>query len=882
MSNLENFDVKTVKLAGNNTIEASAGTGKTYSLAVLVVRLLLEKQMPIEHILLVTFTEAAAAELKERTAKFIRLALKEVDEKGSSEDKTIEAIVHKPEIKDIDKKALLRQALLDLDKATMATIHSFCQQTLTEFAFETGQSFGKELIKDLDTIIQYEVAGYMRSSAYQQNYGFLKELGISGSSYFTETVKNKLNGLEFVKMMEAESFEKLENLENSKINEVTGIFDQRLKHYKEEVEKTAIPRFPKTQTLESLSSSKSFYEYLFKTTSKNVPLLFPDEIKMVKENQKELSNIKKYVAHYQLNKAAEIILPQVLDRLQQKNALTFNDLIDSLYQKREHPELIRLMREKYKAVFVDEFQDTDPKQYGIFKSFFQDDANTGLFFIGDPKQSIYGWRQADIETYKQARDSANMKKLEMNTNYRSSASFIDAANAFFKLDEQSKLDYIEVKSNEENQKAGLTHDGKSLPTIQLLEGKEKPTEFTQKVFTRLFDTRTQLNKKPVSPENVAVLVRSGYEATETKRILNKLKIPSVVISDINVFTTQEAKNLKTILNAVLNINQGNVYYALITSLVGKEIDDLKQVDEDAVFPIFYGCQAVWKKDGISKMMANFMQAFNVISNHSKDIIKGHQILANTKQLIDILQKQTTEHALTPSEAYHFLSEQIKNPDTNNEAYQQTVENDEKAVKIMTIHKSKGLEFDVVVLPYLNLNIQEKGIFTTFRNEGNYYFTLKGTEGEPISLYNAQVKQEDERLLYVAVTRAKYTAFIFGKNGDHLLTPYIKKLSSNTDITSKFSLLPLETYADETNMNGLSLVRGNNAAQTQLKLGDLQLADKNYHKMSYSFLASKHQHHRKEETATPEENTYEHFIFKECCTICLNSQTLLTMSDGRII
>lgn len=864
MSNSEkfnDFDVKDVILTGDNIIEASAGTGKTYSLAVLVVRLLLEKQMPIEQILLVTFTEAAAAELKERTAKFIRFALKEVNEKDSSGNKDIEAIVHKPEINHINKKALLQQALLDLDKATMATIHSFCQQTLTEFAFETGQSFGKELLKDLDTIIQQEVAVYMRSSAYQQNYGFLKELGVSGSSYFTKTVENKLNGLEFFKLMKAESFEKLENLESSKINEVICSFNEKLSHYREEVEKTDIPRFPKKQTLESLSSSKSFYEYLLKTGSKNVPLLFPDEIKKVKENQKEIINIKKYVAHYHLNKAADEIIAKVLNRLQEKNALTFNDLIDSLYQKRENNDLKKLMREKYKAVFVDEFQDTDPKQYGIFKSFFQDDENTVLFFIGDPKQSIYGWRQADVETYIQARKSQNMNKHQMNTNYRSSAPFIEAANTFFELNEKSKLEYIKVNAKDKNQQVGL-HQDNFLPAIQLIEGSEDPKEFIKKVFTALFDTGSQLNNNQVSPDNIAVLVRTGKEGVETKRVLDKLKIPSVIITDQNVFATQEAKNLKVILNAVLNINQGNVFYALITSLVDIEINQLKQVNKDTVFPIFYECKSIWQKDGISKMMANFMQAFNVISKYGGDIIKGHQILANTKQLIDILQKQTIEQALTPTEVYHFLSDQIKNPDSNNEAYQQTVENDEKAVKIMTIHKSKGLEFDVVVLPYLNLTVKEKGTYTTFRKDGQYYFTIKGTEGEPRSLFTTQEKQENERLLYVAVTRAKDNAFIYGKGSKNLLTPYFDRASSTANLPATLLHLKLDEFSDEKNEKYFKWNQPSDAKQKELELGELNLIDKNYFKMSYSFLASKHKHHGKEETETYGEKTYDHFVFKE--------------------
>lgn len=879
MDNPEKFKVKTVELIGNNTIEASAGTGKTYSLAVLVVRLLLEKPIKIEQILLVTFTEAAAAELKERTAKFIRLALKEVNKKGSSGNKDIEAIVDHSNLDAKNKKELFNQALLDLDKATMATIHSFCQQTLTEFAFETEQSFGKELIKDTSEILNQVVEDYIRinSSLFSVQIDGIKSIlvtalndHLNGKTFWYDSADNK--SLELVD-------ELIQNI-NENLSRKSEHFTPELRSkIKNDVKNGNLkgrgPKENKKQEILSALESPSESFKLFE--GKDVPKYIQNSFLGIYEDVNEISNALKSD-----EKELKTILirdllgyaPQRIEsKLKQKNALTFNDLIDSLYQKRDNKDLIKLMREKYKAVFVDEFQDTDPKQYGIFKSFFQDDENTVLFFIGDPKQSIYGWRQADIATYIQARKSQNMERHHMNKNYRSSAPFIEAANTFFKLDKESSLKYKEVGAKDTNQEVGLKQHGNFLPAIQLIEGSKDPEEFTQKVFTALFDTGTQLNNKHVSPENIAILVRKGAEGIKTKRILDKLKIPSVIITDQNVFATQEAKNLKVILNAVLNINQGNVFYALITSLVGIEINQLQQVNKDTVFPIFYECKSIWQKDGISKMMANFMQAFNVISKHGGEIIKGHQILANTKQLIDILQKHTIEQALTPTEVYHFLSDQIKNPDTNNEAYQQTVENDEKAVKIMTIHKSKGLEFDVVVLPYLSVTSAESSHwkFTSFRekskdsNENKYYFALNGLPEKQKELFEAQTQAENERLLYVAVTRAKYNAYIFGKKtktGNHLLKPYFDKAPSTANLPAMLSHLKLDEFSDVENEKDGKKNQSSGALQKKLALGDLKLADENYFKMSYSFLAKKHKHHRKEETATPEENTYDHFIFKE--------------------
>lgn len=865
------FDVIKADLHGNNTIEASAGTGKTYSLAILVVRLVLEKKLPIEKILLVTFTDAAAAELKERTAKFIRLALQETAKKGSSKEENIEKIVGKCELDNAKKQSLLRQALLDMDKATMATIHSFCQQTLTEFAFETNQEFGKELMSDIDGIVEEMVNDYLRSAKYQDKYVFFKEIGIASKSKFLKAIKQKIEGLELYRLIEAHNREALEFLQEELRKEVENKFEQNLASFKERLKNTG-----KTGGSKYLDDANSLYNYLSKKKQDikfNFNELFTEEIARVKQNKREVKNIKNYVAHYHLNEAAKLIIPKVKQKLNEKNALTFNDLIQSLYNVRENPDLIKLMREKYKAVFVDEFQDTDPKQYGIFKTFFQDSDETVLFFIGDPKQSIYGWRQADVETYRSARDSSNMKKLKMNKNFRSSAPFIAAANEFFQLDPDSKLEYVEVEAKDNKTDSGLFAQDEPIPAIQILkiDAGQDADGFTQEVMNFLFSNKVILKQnknnivtsKNVSPTNVAVLVRTGYQGKEVKRVLDKLNIPSVLIADENVFASQEAKELKIIFKAILNINSGNIKHALITRLIGKEIKDLHQVNEDVVLPFFHQCRSLWEKDGVSKMMENLFQFFRIIEKNRKDSIGGHQVLANTRQIISILQQQTLQQALTPSEVQAFLNDQINNPDKNNDAYQQTIENDEKAVKIMTIHKAKGLEFDVVVLPYLDLkaDISSNWDFISFRKEengkGKYYFAQQSTTGEPQKLYKQQVKEENERLLYVALTRAKYNAFIFGNTGEnHLLKPYIENGESQGLVKnlSKFKEMhPKVKLKDRF---------ANSGTQNNQELGEVSLPDSNYHKLSYSFLAAKHAYHPKEESETFDENSYDHFIFKE--------------------
>ena len=871
------FDVIEADLNGNNTIEASAGTGKTYSLAILVVRLLLEKKLPIEQILLVTFTEAAAAELKERTAKFIRLALQETEKKGSSKDKTIEEIVSKCGLDKAEQQTLLRHALLDMDKATMATIHSFCQQTLIEFAFETGQEFGKELMTEISEIVNHLIDDFIRRTLAVEGIRISQGLlvaalnsFINGQKFYSPVPEHVLNR-SFQELQEgiAQCEEELASyFTDEKRNELSEILltEKISKVADKTIEKISKILLTNEDTLKMFTdvSPKPFVEYC---TTENT---------YVSDRCFRLDELKSSITAKIIFQIGAELPEKVKQKLNEKNALTFNDLIQSLYDVRNNPDLIRLMREKYKAVFVDEFQDTDPKQYGIFKTFFQDDEETVLFFIGDPKQSIYGWRQADVETYRVARDSQNMRKLEMNKNFRSSAPFIAAANEFFQLNPQSKLEYVQVDAKDNITNTGLFKEEATVPAMQILKSDagQDAEAFTKAVMNFLFSDKVKLKQmengtltaNSVSPVNVAILVRTGIQGKEVKWVLDNLNIPSVLIADQNVFASQEAQELKIIFKAILNINSGNIKHAFITRLIGMTIEDLHQINEDVVLPFFHQCRSIWEKDGVSKMMENFYQFFRIIERHREDPIGGHQILANTRQIISILQEQTLQQALTPTEVHTFLNNQINNP--NNEAYLQTIENDETAVKIMTVHKSKGLEFDVVVLPYMDLKAVEGKYwaFTSFRKQendsGSYYFSIKGTPGEPQDLYRQQAHEENERLLYVALTRAKYNAFVFGgKVGQksstvHLLTPYLEAADSKVKQLNLSEFVAV--HADTHFQKPLAKV----LTQNKEFFEAIALPDSNYNKLSYSFLAAKHAHHPKEHLETFEANSYEHFIFKE--------------------
>src|SRR5690554_3381820 len=172
-----NFVASDVPLSGSNLIEASAGTGKTYSIAILVLRLILEQKLSIKKILMVTFTKAAVAELEERIRLFVRIAYKIAD-KEEIEDPTIKLLVDRAIVQWGEEEVieLLKEAKLLLDETSVMTIHSFCQKTLNEFAFETNQLFGAETLQDTSSLIQDEVNRFWRERVTTLNPMLLKFL----------------------------------------------------------------------------------------------------------------------------------------------------------------------------------------------------------------------------------------------------------------------------------------------------------------------------------------------------------------------------------------------------------------------------------------------------------------------------------------------------------------------------------------------------------------------------------------------------------------------------------------------------------------------------------------------------------------------------------
>lgn len=795
----EDFNATEVPLAGSNLIEASAGTGKTYSIAILMLRLILEKQLQVTEVLMVTFTKAAVAELEERIRLFIRTAYKyaQGDPIG---DQTIVQLVDRAfeECGDEQVVHLLRDAVLFLDETSVLTIHSFCQQTLTQFAFETKQLFGAETLQDTSAVLQDEVNRFWRKEVTTLPAELLEYLvgaGLSRQSILN-VVREHLGGKHYMSFREDEVYsfceddhhEILRMLKQLKATEddlrqcLVEHLDERAAEIQEKAMGNAHARrnlqehFGNAEALLGAIVSKKSAAYIQK--------LFPDLLERHTEcddaAEKWNAEVFKVISRFNCMAIGQISRG-IRDFKMQSNQMSFDDMIVNLHEAlvlREQDLLVKGLRDKYKAVFIDEFQDTDDLQYAIFQKAFSEE--TILFYIGDPKQSIYAWRKADIETYFEAFHAVE-HRYSMNTNYRSSAAFIASMNLFFQPVEgfdtfyfqgaDDSIDYIRVESPAQNTKGTLLKNGlEDVPmSVFELPNKDAIAEGVAAQVMALLDGKSYAIVKngqecTIRPSDIGILVRKNSEGQTIKGILSKYNIPAVTIGDTKVLQTGEAVELLYVLDAMLNISLSTINRALLSPLTGLSTDDLLVLDEEQATERFGHYKSTWETDGIYNALMDFIADFNVQQNLLKgNVENGERIITNLYQLVELFHKVQSSKMLNPQELLSWLKRGIDGMETEGDEYLQRVESDEEAVKIVTIHKSKGLEYNIVLAPYLDFTFFDKREIFSFKHPGmrKYVSAVKRELSDTdMQLISAQEEQENRRLLYVAITRGVYKCFVY--------------------------------------------------------------------------------------------------------------------------
>lgn len=855
------------ELHGTRLIEASAGTGKTYTLAALYLRLVLghgvveqtafNRPLLPPEILVVTFTKAATAELRDRIrARLVEAAI--AFRQHQSADGFIKDLLaqYPPELH-FRCAGVLERAAQWMDEAAVFTIHGWCQRMLSEHAFDSGAAFGENLSNDNKQLLHTLACDYWRSFLYPlQDPNLLHALGNiskspddlladirpwlqadAGNLHFTvkgadlpealspdqvaQSLADWVNLMQahcelMQQALDAEALAQLDDayanswLNGNKFRQAS--WQQQERAWWQKI--IAEPELLHWQQSDFAKYVKKFsLEHLTAGTKKGQPLvqhpvfaLFDRALQLLEQQP----DIAIHVRHH----AALWLTAEFRQRKKQSAERDFNDLLLDLHQAlyaSGGEVLAARIRQQYPFAMVDEFQDTDPIQFAIFQAIYPDVSSreTGLVLVGDPKQAIYSFRGADLHTYLQAKRLTKQRHYNLSTNYRSTTALVAAVNALFSQAEQSRqgafgfgsaasdtetstpLPFLAVKAQGKAEHfilASQANLAQTVPAVNYWQPDIATEELKKGAYQQLMAaacadqiafilSQAQQNKagfvksdatkqdelKPVQPADIAILVRDRNEAALVRKQLSQRQIRSVYLSDSeSIFASTEATALLFWLRACYEIEDENALrMALALPLSGQTDAKLdyyfnNEPAWEALTEQVREFKLVWRFKGVLALVQAWLHYFELPSLWLSQE-QGERTLTNILHLAELLQHESQQRD-GETGLIRWLAEQIEQPDSAEEQ-QLRLESEQQLVQVVTIHKSKGLQYPLVFLPFI---CGYKA--ATAKQPQRYYdgtkMVLDLTPDEAaIEQAERERLREDIRLLYVALTRPIYACWL---------------------------------------------------------------------------------------------------------------------------
>ena len=418
------------------------------------------------------------------------------------------------------------------------------------------------------------------------------------------------------------------------------------------------------------------------------------------------------------------------ERKQKRNVLSFDDLLLRLRQALLKPEgeaLASVIRKKYRAALIDEFQDTDPVQYAIFAKIFRAEGCI-LFLIGDPKQAIYSFRGADIFAYLSAASQVD-HVYTLDANWRSDPVLIKAVNTLFSQREHpfvfENIAFRQATPGSTASREPLLIDGRLEPPLQwwfvaagrfahgdkpLAKGIARPliAGSVAAEIARLLrlgrEGRAKLGEKPLQEGDIAILVRTNREAQLCREKLSELRIPAVLHSTGNLFDSQEALEVYRVLTAILSPDREELLRAaMATAMIGCDLAALEALQRDeqtweAWRERFRSYHERWHKDGFLSMFRSFLN-HEQVRPRLLAYPDGERRLTNLLHLSEVLDREAGARRFGMGALLKWLAERRASSSPRDEEHQLRLESDSLAVRIVTIHKSKGLEYPIVFCPF---------------------------------------------------------------------------------------------------------------------------------------------------------------------------------------
>ena len=819
----------TFPLTGNRLIEASAGTGKTYTITNLYIRLLLghgrQRPLPVDSILVLTFTNAATEELKHRIRQRIVEAKQVFNTADELDDPFLQKLKENSDDPDRDLKRLTAASQL-MDDAAIFTIHGFCARVLGEMSFETGILFDQNLTADRNDLLQIAAEDCFRKQILELP-GFEREIALelwdSPATLIQKTQQFLFRSNLHIGPPVCDVSEEFTGL-SDKIDEIKQRWiDDDIPAILNDAgfrkNSKVISRISAMTSLCQSTDTADFFSELWEVYSReSLQKALKKDMKLPEHNV--LTLIDDVTTELPILDQVKINLwRQITDSLKEKidnlkirtSELTIDDLLVQVDRALNNNELLaEKLARRWPVALIDEFQDTDDLQYRIFsRSWQQRDQDNCLLFIGDPKQAIYQFRGADIYTYINAGKVAD-DKSSLSVNWRSTESMVAAINYLFSQNNIFGNANIGYTSNQPSPRAehmSVIINGASPPPchISFLQkdmsksrGRVKCMDHAGEQIVKLLaladENAAMINDEPIHAGQISLLVRDRNDARAAQTALSARGINSVYVTLESVFLQDTAEDLRLILEAVIDpTNDYAIKAALATSLLRSTVEEINGINLDIVkhqeiLSEFQEYHRIWATRDIAPMIEAIITRRRIAENwlHSPG---GDRQLTNLRHLAELLQQRSTVAPGMRRLLKWFTSEKMAAVSASDEDRQLRLESDEDLVKIVTLHAAKGLEFDIVMLPMAGFvawqNDDEPVLF--HKKEGH------GREGheDNEALYTTHLNflpdadiletaleekyEEDMRLLYVAITRSRYLCYLGLTNTDALDNSAISRL-----------------------------------------------------------------------------------------------------------
>lgn len=846
-------------LDGIRTIEASAGTGKTFTLATLVVRLVVERGLRIGEILAVTFTDAATQELRKRIRERLLLAASLVDTPGVDDEDadraltraTIEAHLARGSESAAVLQRRLRDAAEGIDLAAIFTIHGFCARVLREHALEAGQGFDAPELLASDADLRAEVAAdlWRAHGSAAETADDLLALWKGGPP--------KLAGDLSPLVRERALRPALAGLPDDPAPRLRAAGEALMAALRAHGDdfRASLLAAVEGKVLNGNSYRAEWINALFAALETWCDRAEPG----VPFEHDKLPNLGRDTLLLRTSKAGAgrtpqspvcDVLPDYLDALtalaawqdarrvrllhalredararlarhkRQRRVQTYDDLIDGVADalddqggepaaRARAAALAAALRKQHRVALVDEFQDTDPRQWRIFDRVFgRGSADPALFVIGDPKQAIYGFRGGDVETYLAARATAE-EAPALSLNFRSRPAVLRAISALYAQATAAgaapfvdpRIAFREVQPGGVRRDDDYLRDGRPAPALTLWRaplpppdpktGAPKPYSAPRSrdlaaracvaaIHRLLCDARqgrASIEGRPVQSGDIAVLVRTHQEATRIRQALAAAGIPAVAAGRQSLYATGEAREVHALLLALLHgADDGRLRTALATVLIGEDAAHIAALDADGEALRRWQVAALGWRERLQH--AGPLALINdLCAQHAGrllGLLDGERRLTNYLQLAELLQQA---HARAPGlnglvdGLAQAIAQALADPAAaaNDDTQLLRLESDAHRVQIVTLHKSKGLEYPLVFLPFAGIGARPRPAgqrVVVHDGEGRvlHWKLLAEASGWETAAGKAADAQraEDARLLYVGLTRARHALWLAGR------------------------------------------------------------------------------------------------------------------------